>query len=108
MKALGMTSSRQVRVSAEGQHMRGVSLQGASPNLAEITNTQVAFGRMYTETENRRRIPVAVIGADVKENSSFRTWIQREKLYILMAVRSKWWAQRSRWGVCLDNPKTIL
>lgn len=67
VKALGMTSSRQVRVSAEGQHMQGVSLQGASPNLAEITNTQVAFGRMYTETENRRRIPVAVIGADVKE-----------------------------------------
>ncbi|MBL8221567.1 MAG: ABC transporter permease [Bryobacterales bacterium] len=67
VKALGMTSSRQVRVSAEGQHMQGVSLQGASPNLAEITNIQLAFGRMYSDTENRRRIPVAVIGADVKE-----------------------------------------
>lgn len=67
VKALGMTSSRQVRVSAEGQHMQGVSLQGASPNLGEITNIQLAFGRMYTDTENRRRIPVAVIGADVKE-----------------------------------------
>ncbi|MBL8174955.1 MAG: ABC transporter permease [Bryobacterales bacterium] len=67
VKALGMTSSRQVRASAEGQHMQGVSLQGASPNLAEITNIQIAFGRMYTDTENRRRLPVAVIGADVKD-----------------------------------------
>jgi len=67
VKALGMTSSRQVRVSAEGQHMQGVSLQGASPNLAEITNIQLAFGRTYSDTENRRRIPVAVIGADVKD-----------------------------------------
>ncbi len=67
VKALGMTSSRQGRVSAEGQHMQGVSVQGASANLAEITNIQLASGRMYTETENRRRLPVAVIGADLKD-----------------------------------------
>lgn len=67
VKALGMTSSRQARVSAEGQHMQGVSLQGASPNLAEITSIQLASGRMYTDTENRRRMPVAIIGADLKD-----------------------------------------
>lgn len=67
VKELGMQSSRQQRVSSGGEHMLAVNIQGASPNMADVGNIQIAFGRMYTETENRHRMPVAVIGSDLKE-----------------------------------------
>jgi putative ABC transport system permease protein len=66
-RAVGMQSSRMARVSAESNHMLGVSLQGMSPNMGEIANLQAAYGRYFTETENRRRLPVAFIGNDLRE-----------------------------------------
>lgn len=66
-RAVGMQSSRMVRVSAESNHMLGVSLQGMSPNMGEIANLQAAYGRYFTDTENRRRLPVAFIGNDLRE-----------------------------------------
>jgi len=67
VKSMGMASNRSVRVSAEGQNLIGVSLQGASPNMAEIVNIQLQFGRNFTESENNRRIPLVVIGNDIRE-----------------------------------------
>lgn len=67
LKAVGMQVSRQVRVSAGGKHLLGVSLQGGSPNMAEITNLQPQYGRFFTETENQRHMAVAFIGNDLRE-----------------------------------------
>ncbi|MBL8233255.1 MAG: ABC transporter permease [Bryobacterales bacterium] len=66
-RAIGMQSSRMVRVSAESNHMIGVSLQGMSPTMGEISNLQAVYGRYFNDTENRRRIPVAFIGNDLRE-----------------------------------------
>jgi putative ABC transport system permease protein len=35
--------------------------------MGVITNTQVAEGRFFTDSDNQRRLPLAFIGADVKE-----------------------------------------
>jgi putative ABC transport system permease protein len=67
VKSIGMASNRTVRVSAESQNILGVSLQGASPNMADIVNIQHQFGRNYTESENNRRMAVVVIGNDIRE-----------------------------------------
>jgi putative ABC transport system permease protein len=67
VKSIGMASNRTVRVSAESQNVLGVSLQGASPNMADIVNIQLQFGRNYTDSENNRRMPVVVIGNDIRE-----------------------------------------
>lgn len=66
-KAVGMQSSRSARVSVESNHMQGVNLQGMSPNMGEISTLQMTYGRYFTETENRRRLPVALIGNDLRE-----------------------------------------
>src|SRR5215470_5624014 len=65
VKALGIGSSRQVRVSSGKEYLLGVSLDGASPNMAEISNIQPLFGRFFTDAENRRHVPVAFIGNDI-------------------------------------------
>jgi putative ABC transport system permease protein len=67
VKAIGMKSSRIGRVSFEQTHLQGVMIEGASSNAAEMDNLQPLFGRFYTETENRRRLPVVFIGNDVRE-----------------------------------------
>lgn len=67
LKTIGMQSSRQVRVSAGGQHLLGVRLMGSTANMAAITNTQPEFGRFYTEAEDSRRLPIAFIGKDIRD-----------------------------------------
>ncbi len=67
LKAMGMQSSRQVRASANGQHVLGVRLMGSTANMADITNTQPEYGRFFTEGEDNRRLPLAFIGKDIRE-----------------------------------------
>jgi len=67
VRAIGMQSSRQTRVSAEGQNMLGVELLGASPNIADISNIQPLFGRVFTETEDHHRMTLAFLGNDLRE-----------------------------------------
>ncbi|MCC6391862.1 MAG: ABC transporter permease, partial [Bryobacterales bacterium] len=67
VRAIGMQSSRQARVSAEGQSMLGVELLGASPNIADISNSQPLFGRVFTETEDYHRMTLAFLGNDLRE-----------------------------------------
>jgi len=65
---LGMSAGRSVTVSLGSQTLTNVSLNGGTSNWASLANTQIANGRYFTEIEDRHRSPVAVIGADVKEN----------------------------------------
>lgn len=66
LKSIGMQSNRQIRASANGQHVLGVRLMGSTANMAEISNTQPEFGRFFTETEDSRRMPLAFIGKDIR------------------------------------------
>jgi putative ABC transport system permease protein len=44
-----------------------VPIQGATPNLAVLTNIDIEAGRFFTDSENEHRDLVAVIGAAVRE-----------------------------------------
>jgi putative ABC transport system permease protein len=66
-REIGVVASRGVTVHRGTDFSEGVGLQGASPNVAVITNYEAEEGRFITEVENDRRVSVAFIGHDLKE-----------------------------------------
>lgn len=67
LKAFGMQSTRMARVTSNNQQVLGVSIQGTSANVPEISNIQVQYGRMFTDNEDRRKLALAYIGNDIRE-----------------------------------------
>ncbi len=65
LSAIGMETSRNVTLSFKGQTMQQVELDGITADIPAISNTEVATGRLPTDTEIRRHSPVALIGQDV-------------------------------------------
>ena len=59
-------SQRIEDVKGENQLYEGASIIGASYTLPEIRDVPITDGRFYTETEERMRKPVAVIGVDIQ------------------------------------------
>ena len=47
------------------EQLEDVPVDGATPNMAEIENTDIADGRYFTESENDAAANVAYVGADV-------------------------------------------
>src|SRR5215471_17350289 len=66
-REIGMVASRGVNVHQGKEVAEGIGLQGASPNVAVITNFEAEDGRFVSDVENRRRMNVAYIGHDLKE-----------------------------------------
>ena len=62
-----MSIQRGVPVSYEGDQVQGVVLFGNEDNGAIMTNTEIAMGRYFADTEVDRKVPVVFIGADIKE-----------------------------------------
>ncbi len=67
VKEIGMQTFRRTDLTITGDRLDGVALQGVSPNMASITNTQISAGRYFTDTDNSRHLLVAFIGADIKD-----------------------------------------
>ena len=67
VREAGLSAQRNVQVSYQGDLLQGVGLLGNASNGAEMTNTEVDTGRYFTDTEVRRKITVAFIGADIKD-----------------------------------------
>jgi len=67
VSAIGMQTGRRARVHYGKEIIEDCRLTGASTNIGAITNVQTALGRFLTDTEDRRRLAVAVIGDDLKE-----------------------------------------
>jgi len=67
IKEASPSGQRGVKVTYEGDLVEGVALLSFNSNGASLTNTQMATGRMFTDTEDRRHMEVAVIGNDLKE-----------------------------------------
>jgi putative ABC transport system permease protein len=61
------SGQRGVQVTYEGDLVDGVAMISFNANGASLTNTQIASGRMFSDTEDRRHLEVAVIGNDLKE-----------------------------------------
>jgi putative ABC transport system permease protein len=54
-----------VTVKRGAESLEGVSVDGATANIVDIDNLDIAQGRYFTEAEAESGLPVAVIGADV-------------------------------------------
>jgi len=64
----GIETNRGATVTRGKEHMEGLGIIGATANMAAIGNFQAEEGRFLNEIENRRRMPVAFIGKDVKDH----------------------------------------
>lgn len=67
VKEFGLSGTRLAQVTYGSDRVEGAALQGNAPNAAAMANTQVALGRFFTEQENRRKMAVVFLGADIKE-----------------------------------------
>jgi putative ABC transport system permease protein len=67
VREIGMEAFRRALVKYGSQKIDGVQIVGVTSNMGAISNTQLAIGRFISETEDRRRLPVAVIGNDLKQ-----------------------------------------
>ena len=66
VKGIGMTASRQARVSFKRDSALGVDIQGVTEDIAAINNVQVDTGHSISNEEARRHAAVAFIGADIR------------------------------------------
>lgn len=63
-----MSVQRGVTVGYQGDQVTGVVLFGNADNGATMTNTEIAMGRYFTDTEVTHKVPLVFIGADIKEH----------------------------------------
>ena len=66
-RRIGLEAGRQGAVSFGDKHLDTVQIEGVTANYGVLTNVQVATGRFFSEVENQRRMRVAFIGNDLKE-----------------------------------------
>jgi putative ABC transport system permease protein len=66
-REIGMEADRSATVVGNGKTMERVELDGASPNIELIGDIEPVAGHFPNEIENQRRMPVVLLGNDVKE-----------------------------------------
>ena len=66
-REIGMEASRNATVVGNGKTMERVEMDGASPNIELIGGFEPASGHFPYEIENQRRMPVVMLGNDVKD-----------------------------------------
>lgn len=67
VQSLAIEAEEGVPVHYRSSQLDGVSLYGTTSNYADLSDIKVESGRFLTDAENRRRLPVAIIGSDVRE-----------------------------------------
>src|SRR5688572_24685503 len=67
VREIGLEVGRGVQVRHGSRTLDGVQGMGATANMAVITNLQVVSGRFLSETDNYKRLTVAFIGDDLKQ-----------------------------------------
>lgn len=67
VKEIAIQVSRRGPVVYDGDRVDQVTIEGGTPNLAAIENTQIESGRYLSEIDNQRRLMVAFLGHDFKE-----------------------------------------
>lgn len=66
LRDIGMEAGRGVNLKHEGKSMDWTRCTGVTPNMGAISNIQMASGRFVSQSDDARRLMVAVIGNDVK------------------------------------------
>jgi putative ABC transport system permease protein len=64
---VGLPFSTRVQMEYKGKALRGADFDGCSFNYGTVSNTKLANGRFFNQSEDNHRMPVAVIGADSAE-----------------------------------------
>jgi putative ABC transport system permease protein len=79
-----------VNVHYKGNDMYDVNLMGVEEAYARGGQVDMHLGRFFTDEEGRHRMPVAVVGADVKKGST-PTWTRSARPSWSTAT-SFWWS----------------
>ena len=66
VREIGMQVNRGVKVQYGSDSLDDITLTGASANYGVLDNIDLTAGRFLTDTEDERRLPVAVIGSDIR------------------------------------------
>jgi putative ABC transport system permease protein len=66
-REVGVIAQRSVKVTYAGDLIDGVTLLGGTANTLGMTHTDAEYGRVYTDTEDEKRMPVVFLGADFKD-----------------------------------------
>ena len=67
VREVGLQTSRGVTIKCGVESIQDVRLQGVTPNLGAISNTQTDIGRFLSDPEDAKRLAVAFIGMDIKD-----------------------------------------
>jgi putative ABC transport system permease protein len=67
IREFSISANRGVKITYSGDYIDGVLCTGITANGALLTNTQISTGRFFTETEDERKLAVALIGSDLKD-----------------------------------------
>jgi putative ABC transport system permease protein len=67
LREIGMQASRNGKVQFQGDSLDDITITGGSANYGILGNIELTSGRFITDTEDQRRLPVAVIGNDIRE-----------------------------------------
>ncbi|HEY6343677.1 MAG TPA: ABC transporter permease [Bryobacteraceae bacterium] len=67
IREFSISANRSVKATYGSDYVDGVLCTGITSNGAVLTNTQIANGRFFTDAEDERRMPVVLIGADLKD-----------------------------------------
>ena len=67
VREFGMEAFRSVQVKYGQQSLDWIQCMGVTPNMAVISNIQVVSGRFINENDESRRLSVAFIGNDLKQ-----------------------------------------
>ena len=66
-REFGMSADRGGKAAYRGETNDSIGVQGGTANYGIITNTQVSQGRFFTDADDHRKMPVAFIGWDLKD-----------------------------------------
>jgi putative ABC transport system permease protein len=67
VREVGIEIYRGVQVKYDGRTLDWIQAMGASANIAQISNIQAATGRFISANDDDKRLAVAFIGSDLKE-----------------------------------------
>ena len=105
-QSVGVQGFSRAEIRSPREKMNNVTVKGNTPNMVNIDSTQPEFGRYISETDNEHRRSVALIGAEVADNSSARAkWSGARSRSTAFRSRSSAW-RKSR-GRSSANRATI-
>ena len=64
---IGVNENSRQTVKSGSHKLKGVRVQGGTPNMAEINNLDLEAGRFYIDTEDHHSAMVTVIGSGVRD-----------------------------------------